>query len=781
VNLPSTAMVRVVVPIVLAVLVLSSALSCGRDVERSDKSRAIPAAGPDLDSRSTEPTTPAADRLSSRIDLLRELPSCEIDHYGLTIDVGSNAPRTDTAGAGSNSSDKTRFIDRSGATFAQVTARRFSQDFWLDEPLSSLRVSARVVGQAATALQLAVDGHPVGRQKLVRGDLVTVTFRSLPEVLQPGLHTLTLQALGRSPAGNAPFFDLDFIHLGRGEEIQGQFTPPTLRDVVADQDIDSVPRRSIVLRAPSSLRCPIHLGGSARLELSLGFWGTGTGVGEIRILEDGQAPTTLLERKVLGGQGAQWIPISLDLSAYAGRVVALELRAVKATEGGRIAFGEPHVTRLQPPPPNRIPGRTAVIVVLSRIPRRAIPPWGRIEDLSAFADLRRHAATYNLYRVPTGLPAATVASLLTGLPPEVHGLSDPSARLGRDHRLLSEIVKQSGGRTAMFTGVPVTFDAFGFNVGWDTFRTYSPVRDVPAETPLWDAARWLGEQLDQDPNRTRLLFVHLRGAHPPWDLTAEEVGRLPPSEYDGVLDPRRGGITIGRIRRQTTRSLKRLADDDWQRLSAFTQAALAKQSVALGQLLETLRRHEAWEDSLVIVAGDVGAGEPPNLPFDPNPPLREDVLLVPLLVKFPGRLASGASFDTPVTTVDLTRTILESLALSSPENPGGVDLWDLAVGRQPLLGRALVATSGSHYATRMGTWLLLGELGTSPKLCQIDVDPACVDNLFGTRPLAARSLLRWTEGAIHENLGRRDPSPREPAGIDPETGAALTVWGDIEQ
>ena len=120
--------------------------------------------------------------------------------------------------------------------------------------------------------------------------------------------------------------------------------------------------------------------------------------------------------------------------------------------------------------------------------------------------------------------------------------------------LLSEIVKEASGRTAMFTGVPSTFGAFGFGSGWDTFEMVSPVLDVAATEPMTRALKWLETELDDEHPGARLLVVHARGSHPPWDIPRDEVQTLKPEEYSGILDARRGGIMLAALRARRQRS-----------------------------------------------------------------------------------------------------------------------------------------------------------------------------------------------------------------------------------
>ncbi len=717
---------------------------------------------------------------SDQVELVERLETCEIDYYGPTLDLGA---QTSLASAVQGSGDKPAItsVERGGATFARIETRRVSFDLWLDQPLEQPRLSLRLVPLAATRISTWLDSRPIGTQRIARGDTVTLGFAPLEGSIPAGRHTVSIELRGRPSGSTEALAELDWIHFGVPPEGQVLSSIPTRRDVLADQEIGKIPRRSLVLRAPGILRCPLHLAVASRFKLSLGFWGTGSGVAEVRMLEDGQPPVVLHQRKVTAGQGAEWIPIDLDLAPFIGRVVALELRVLRATQGGRVVFGEPRIVRAFPKPQPEHKPKVVVLVVAASCDRRKIPPFGPIGELATFGELQRQSVVFPGYRVPTSLPAGVVASLLTGLPPSRHGVEDISARLSSQQRVLSQWIKQASGRTAMFTGVPTTFPAFGFNAGWDEFQAISPVKDVSAEEPLLQATRWLSRELAVADPHPRFVLVHSRGMHPPWDLTKDEVAQLQPTEYGGALDARRGGITLGRIRRQTLKGQRRLSDEDWTRFESMTGAVLADESVAIGQLIETLKRHDLWKDTLFVFTGDVAAGDAPAVPFDPIGQLREDQLTVPLIIKFPGQLGAGTSSSVPVTTTDLTRTILDALGIEPAEAAEGINLLDIASGRPPLLGRALTATLGKRYSTRVGTWQLFGEVGRVPHLCQVDVDPMCMEDLFGVRTLASRALWSWTHESLRARPATGEGTTREPASIDADTAAALTVWGDIDQ
>jgi hypothetical protein len=710
-------------------------------------------------------------------DLIAQVATCEVRHRGLSLDLGTAAAAARRVPAHRDARD-IEDVEREGATFARMSSKRTTFEFWVDEPAEDVFVSLRLRPVAARSVSVLIDDKRLGGLKLVPKETRIVTLPSMTTELSAGRHLLELRFVSGSRAAGEPHAEVDWVRIGVPDEIATTYAAPTLRDIVTQVVLDGRPKRALALHAPSTIRCPLRVPPDAELRLSLGFWGAGSGAAEVRILRDGSAPAVLFERKVTGGTGASWTPIAIDLEKFAARVISLELRAVETTRGGRVAFAEPIITRRLEREARVPSARTVVIVVGASMDRRQIPPWGPVAGQSAVGELAREAAAYSFYRVPTSVPAAVVASLLTGLPPRSHALEDQAARLPDAPRTLNEMVKEASGRTAMFTGAPTTFAAFGFGGGWDRYEMFSPVSDAPSSEPLARAAQWLEQELGTDP-APRLVLIHTRGAHPPWDVSRDEVALLRPPDYAGAIDARRGGITLGGLRQRKNRAQRRILDDDWVRLRALEEAALVKQSAGIGQVIAALRRKNAYDDALLIFTGDVGPGDPPELPYDPAGPLSEDRLLVPLLVKFPAGGHAGKDVPVPVTSADIAFTVLEALRLKVPEQMSGTDLFTAASGFEPIGVRPMVATLGNRYAMRLGSWLLLGELGRHPALCELSVDPACIADAAPERPITARAAWQWTYEAEAAARERR-VGDREPASIEPDTGAALTVWGDVQ-
>jgi hypothetical protein len=165
------------------------------------------------------------------------------------------------------------------------------------------------------------------------------------------------------------------------------------------------------------------------------------------------------------------------------------------------------------------------------------------------------------------------------------------------------------------------------------------------------------------------------------------------------------------------------------------------------------------------------------VPYHPAGPLEEHRLFVPLIVKFPGRQLAGKESGVPATAVDIAATVLHAFGMPVPKDVEGLDLQALASGQVTLAGRPMLATHGLDFATRLGPWRLSGKFGETPTLCELAVDPACVNDVFATKGFVGDSLWKWTY--LAERAARVGQAvTREPATVDAETAAALAVWGN---
>lgn len=191
-------------------------------------------------------------------------------------------------------------------------------------------------------------------------------------------------------------------------------------------------------------------------------------------------------------------------------------------------------------------------------------------------------------------------------------------------------------------------------------------------------------------------------------------------------------------------------------------AMVAGMDDAVGRILAALEREELAENTLVAFASDNGAmlGESPGS----NGTLREGKaflfeggIRVPLIARWPGKIAPATTSDAPVSLLDLTATTLAVAGAKSEELTAldGRDLRPLFAG-EAWPERALFWSLGPASAVRRGNWKLIAS-NKSRWLFDLGADPREENDLANAQPerLAEleRELSTWI-AALPEPLWR---------------------------
>jgi hypothetical protein len=708
------------------------------------------------------------------LDLAAAAAKCDIEHRGLLFDAGTDALVGRFGWAGHVPPGITT-VEHDGATWARIAEKKVNLNFVLTEP-TPVFVAARTMGQSARSIAVFLDDQPLGTLALSR-DQIKISSTSMTTLpVDAGLHTLTLRLGGRGRTDGEPFADLDWLRLGTPDESPATYGAPTLADVIAPAAaFAGVPHRAIALRAPGAIRCSARLPAQARLRVAMGLLGSGEGEAEIRIVHDGAKAETVQRIHLTGGDKATWNDLEVPLSAHAGPPVAVELRAIEAPRGGRVLFGDPAIVVPGPAPTGVPTVRAVVIVALDGVERAELPPWSGqgVTSLPTLSELVATATTFDGHRAPTSFVPAVMASLLTGLPPRGHGLTDLGARLPTAQVTIGGVARDASIRTAMFTGVPTTFRAFGFGTQWERFVENAPGSGDPATAPLDGAAAWIAEVTRDAPNARLLAVVHARGGHPPWDVTSKELAALTPSDYSGMIEPRRAAQTLAKVRQSRARSSV-LTPADRDRARALEAIAMAGQDRALGALITALRTRGLWDSTLFVVTGEVASGVSVPLLFGEGADLRETVLTLPLYVHFPNGLFAGQRIAAPTEVYDIARTSMTALGLQLPKESLGRDLAAVASGLDDPASPQF-ATLAESYSARWGDYVVFGRVDAPARACDLTLDPTCAFDRSGSMPLLTEDLFRRV---VAFDLATRAPAERrEPVTIEQDMAAALSVWG----
>lgn len=407
-----------------------------------------------------------------------------------------------------------------------------------------------------------------------------------------------------------------------------------------------------------------------------------------------------------------------------------------------------------------------------------------IDGLAREGVLFEHAISSAPWTVPAHM------TLLTGLPPEVHGVESRRERLSPDAVTLAEVLQDAGYTTAGFVSGPTVMRRYGFDQGFASYDE-SMVEEKPAliggvvTSPglvrLVDAflTRW------HDGDRTQPFFVFLHM----WDVHYDYV---PPEDYARRFDPDYTGDLDGRDFERNPRLTAGMDPRDLQHLVALYDGEIRYTDDHLAQIVGRLRALGLLDDTIVVVTSDHGDEFFEHGQKGHAKTLYDEVLRVPLVVRYPQRIAPGRRVEAQVRAMDVAPTILGLAGV--PATPGFgtiglapehrfVDLTPYVAGSSPTAPfPALPAFSTTRWLGGRQTALrtadaklirykppLRNRAGT--ELFDLDVDPGERTNLDGSppgKPLLATLAPRledWTSDAGRQTklaVGLA-PSPRHEA------------------
>jgi arylsulfatase A-like enzyme len=284
---------------------------------------------------------------------------------------------------------------------------------------------------------------------------------------------------------------------------------------------------------------------------------------------------------------------------------------------------------------------------------------------------------------PSSASAASSASLLTGLGVDDHGVSGARLQLGEEISTLAEILKGEGFATAALSHHFELSRASGFGQGFDLFESAAgPIEAYPDAGAMVASLR---EWLATEPAAPFFLYLHPMNAHGPYRVPANGRGALfgrPASRtFDYAGDAARAVMSGRRpVRRMVTDAMVRSLVEQYDAAVRYTLDRV-------GEMIELLQRNGRYDDALIIVVGNHGEELFDHGGFGHGFTLHGEVLRVPLYVKLPGGVG-GNTVETPVSTLDVVPTVLESLGLAA--RPGaGRSLGPLLRGEaQPPLERS---------------------------------------------------------------------------------------------
>ncbi|MFZ2362463.1 MAG: sulfatase [Anaerolineae bacterium] len=375
-----------------------------------------------------------------------------------------------------------------------------------------------------------------------------------------------------------------------------------------------------------------------------------------------------------------------------------------------------------------------------------------IDALAAEPGVVRFTRAYS----PATWTKPVAASILSGCYPPAHGVRSRSDLFIRAVPRLPEILQAAGFSTAAVSTIGNVSSVLGFGIGFDHFVDLYKDPDLAREREVSNSGAWklYFEQettvvlpLAEDVNRQAMQWLAERArsetgpstrnqspnhpitqspnhpitqspSHPVtpswflflWALDPHDP-YYPPPGFDRWRDPGYTGPIDG-----SAESVRRVRTPaDVQRLVDLYDGEIAYVDQQFGRLIDHLRASGQYDDTLIVLAGDHGEAFGEHGDFVHGHLAYEEIMHVPLLVKFPASMAvQGGAVDALAQLTDIAPTVLDALGLAHlADGMQGVSL--LPVVRSPITQSFRDGSqSTSHPITSSSRSFVFSETQASP-------------------------------------------------------------------
>ncbi len=294
-----------------------------------------------------------------------------------------------------------------------------------------------------------------------------------------------------------------------------------------------------------------------------------------------------------------------------------------------------------------------VIVSLDTLRQDGLGVYGNSKKISPVMDMiGKQGAVFSDFYSHAPYTLSSHVSLFTSLHPAEHGLNDPFVQKewADENESLTEILRQAGYQTAGFTSGAQVSNAYGFHKGFQIYNElYADFEDTIDLAIAW---------LDRNAlNAPFFLFLHTYEVHHPYK---------PTELYSDMFDPEYAGEIDGTMNTiyDINYNKRKISARDVRHIRALYDAEIRYADGQLSRIQEKLAQKGLYDKTLFIIFSDHGEefNEHGYVGWHSHT-LYEELLKVPLLMRFPGRIKAGEVYNDKTFVIDAAPTIIELLGL----------------------------------------------------------------------------------------------------------------------
>jgi arylsulfatase A-like enzyme len=372
----------------------------------------------------------------------------------------------------------------------------------------------------------------------------------------------------------------------------------------------------------------------------------------------------------------------------------------------------------------------------------------------------------------------THASMFTGRFPFQHRAFNVVWPLRETELTLAELLHEQGYRTFAAASSFRFQPSSGFSQGFDTYDLFDRLPESERSAAV--TARVVAH-LERETPQPFFGFVHYFDPHAPY---------APPEPYRTRWHPGIEGMSLAKARDFFRNDPEANAPELLAYMVGLYDGEIGYLDAHLEQLLAALDRLALSRDTILVVTSDHGEEFQEHGGFGHAMRLHEEVLRVPLIIRWSGRIDAGLEIDEPVQTVDLFPTLVSLAGLPLDTDVPGRDWSAELLGRRPAHSAQQGALRDVSLAQeRPNTWSvtatvrgrrlkLIVEDGAVRGLFDLRDDPGETRDVRSSFRRELRQLRRY---ARRIGLGRPTGDGAPPVAISPETRRRLRELGYAEE
>ncbi len=405
-----------------------------------------------------------------------------------------------------------------------------------------------------------------------------------------------------------------------------------------------------------------------------------------------------------------------------------ELRYVQSDKPAISEVPEKAVSKKMQTPPN------IVIYLVDTLRKDRLGCYGHRLPVSPTIDsFAKESIIFDSAVADSSWTRASVASLMSGLPPQSHGVNNRNDALSGDVLTLAETLSAAGYHTVAFVENGNVSAEFGFAQGFDEF-VY----------PLPDYGRVSDWIKTADLKRPFFLYIHTGEPHSPYTPPAALRKLYAPEDFPD------GFGSIDHLKRLRAEKLDNESQISSGMLSLY-DAEVAWADKNFKEIIGALKSRGLYQNSLVAFTADHGEEFYEHQGWEHGETLYGEVINIPFIVKLPSSFPNPAHrrIKESVQLKDLFPSIIDVCSCSSVKLEGQkLFSGETRIEKQPAISYLNLdgyrAEAWTFPPWRLShTWFPSG--GANRGLFNLSVDPAEKVNLVDQNPVRLgylKSLIR---------------------------------------